>query len=82
MVPVLLPNVAKDAVETLISAREAVGVPGCSLLLFAKTNGKKVSGWHALKKFCQAAGVKKPEVHNRHKHEEVPRHHRPGDESP
>ena len=38
VVPVLLPNVAKDAVETLISAREAVGVPDCSLLLFAKAN--------------------------------------------
>ena len=56
-VPVLLPEVAKNAIETLLSSREAVGVPDGSLL-FAKASGKRLSGWHTLKKFCRVAGVK------------------------
>ena len=58
VVPVLIPECAKDAIETLLSAREAVGVPLECPLLFAKVNGKRLSGWHSLQSLCKLAGVK------------------------
>ena len=60
VVPVLLPAIAKDGIETLLSARQDAGVPAENCVLFAKASGARLSAWHALKAQCQAAGVKNP----------------------